>query len=278
MRRRFPAVDVRPLWSSERAELTADPLSLHGSRTVGRGDQYADGAGQVTERTVTGHGQPVPELEQELTWALAEQPRILVCDLTAMPMSAVAAVKLFTPVVRYLADWPGTGVVVISTPDAQQWARRLSQPLPETFILTDSRAAGVAELHALLPRLVHVGVHLDARLTAPRTARLFTVQSLLGWHLTPLVSPACLVASELVTNAVVHAASAVDFALSRANGRMQMTVRDHGAGRPTPRVDEPDGDYLGGRGLLLVKQVTRGWGVFPAQDNGKTVWVVFDSQ
>ncbi len=244
---------------------------------MGRGEEYPDGAGQVTERTVIGRGQPVPEFAHELTCALAEQPRILVCDMTGMPISAVAAVELFTPVVRYLADWPGTGVVVLSTPDAQLWDGLQSQPLPETLILTDSRAAGVGQLHALLPRLLHVGVHLDARLTAPRTARLFTVRSLLGWHLAPLVSPACLVASELVTNAVVHATSAVDFALSRADGRMQMTVRDHGAGRPMPRVDEADGDYLGGRGLLLVQQVTRGWGVFPAEDNGKTVWVVFDS-
>jgi hypothetical protein len=244
---------------------------------VGRGDQHADAADQDTERTVTWHGQPDSDLARELTWALAEQPHVLVCDLSAMPVSTPHAVELFAPVVRYLADWPGTGVVVVSRPDAQLWTALLSQVLPESFVLSESRDAGVHRLQDVLPSLGRVGVHLEARLTAPREARQFTTRSLLGWQLTPLVSSACLVASELVTNAVVHAASTVELALSRADGRMQMTVRDHGAGDPTPRLPEVDGDDLGGRGLLLVQETTRGWGVFPTEAEGKTVWAVFDT-
>ena len=248
---------------------------------MGRGEQLLDGAGHGTERTVRGRGQSVAELARELAWALAEQPRVLVCDLTAMRESALDALQLFSPVVRYLADWPGTGVVAVSTPDAEVWASLMSRPLPRTLVLCESRQAGVAEVQALLPSLGRVGVHLDGRLTAPRAARLFTARSLLGWQLRPLISPACLVASELVTNAVVHAASTVDLALSRADGRMQMTVRDHGGGQPVPRFDDPDSDsdrgYLGGRGLLLVQHITRGWGVFPAEAAGKTVWAVFDT-
>jgi Histidine kinase-like ATPase domain len=244
---------------------------------VGTRDQNSDGARQRPERTVTGHGQAVSELARELTWALAEQPRVLVCDLTAMPVSALDAAQLFAPVVRYLADWPGAGVVVVSTPDAQVWAGLVSHPMPQTLILSESREAGVAELQGLLPSLRRADTRLDARLTAPRTARLFTARSLLGWELMPLVSSACLVVSELVTNAVVHAASEVDLTLSRADGRVQMTVRDHGAGHPTPRLEEPDSDYLGGRGLLLVQHSTRGWGVFPAEAEGKTVWAIFDA-
>lgn len=248
---------------------------------MGRGEQPADGVGQGTQRTVTGTGQSVPELARELTWALAEQPRVLVCDLTAMSVSVAEAAQLFSPFLRYLSDWPGTGVVVVSTPEAPVWAHLSSRPLPETLILSESRDAGLRDLQPLLPSLGRLDVQLEARLTAPRMARLFTARSLLGWRMTSLVSPACLVASELVTNAVVHAASSVDLALGRADGRMQMTVRDHGAGHPAPRFDEPDGDadgnLLGGRGLLLVQQVTRGWGVFRAEGEGKTVWAVFDT-
>lgn len=244
---------------------------------MGPGDQNPDGVGRGSLRTVTGHGQPAPELARELTWALAEQPQILVCDLTDMPVPVPDALRLFAPVVRYLADWPGTGVVVVSTPEAQVRKCLSSQPLPGTFLLSETRDVGVGELQALLPSLGRVGVQLQAQLTAPRAARAFTARSLLDWQLTSLISSACLVASELVTNAVIHAASTVDVTLSRADGRIQLTVRDHGAGHPTPRSHEPDDRHLNGRGLLLVQHIARGWGVFPAEAEGKTVWAVFDT-
>jgi Histidine kinase-like ATPase domain len=244
---------------------------------VGPTSQQRDSADLGNDWTVIGHGQPIRELSQELFWALAEEPRLVVCDLTAMPVSAPDGIDLFAPILRYLADWPGVGVVVVTGPDTDVRAGLKSLPLPPTLVVSESRDAGLDELRPQLPSLGRVGTHLTARLSAPRTARRFTVQSLLAWKLMTLVAPASLVVSELVTNAVVHAASTVELALSRADGRLQMTVRDHGVGHPHARFEAPEEHFLGGRGLLLVQATTRGWGVFPARAEGKTVWAVFDA-
>jgi anti-sigma regulatory factor (Ser/Thr protein kinase) len=257
------------------------PVLIRASRARGRpavgpNDQQRNGRDSGAAVTVIGRGRPIHEMSRELVWALAEDPRLVVCDLTDVAISASAGTELFSPILPYLADWPGVGVVVVA-PDVAARASLETQPLPPTVIVSDTRDAGVDRLNHLLPLLSRVDLHLMARLTAPTTARRFTARSLVEWQLLRLIAPMSLVVSELVTNSVVHAASTVDLALSRADGRLQMTVRDRGVGHPVARFEEPEDHYLGGRGLLLVEETSRAWGVLPARGEGKTVWAVFDS-
>ncbi|MGH3315629.1 MAG: ATP-binding protein [Nocardioidaceae bacterium] len=244
---------------------------------MGPTGRHADDADTELVRTLSGQGRALADLSQELTWALAEEPRLVVCDLTGMPVSASESVELIAPVIPYLYDWPGTGLVVVTGRGSDARTGLLAQPHPPTLVVSETRDAGIDELQARLPTLGRQALHLTAQLTAPRAARLFTARALLGWRLAPLVGPASLVVSELVTNAVVHAASPMDLTLSKADGRLQMTVRDHGAGFPKARFEASRGPDLGGRGLLLVQATARGWGVFPGRADGKTVWAVFDT-
>lgn len=48
-----------------------------------------------------------------------------------------------------------------------------------------------------------------------------------------------------------------------------MTVRDHS--RALPKPADPAVTAAGGRGLLLVRDLTEAWGVLPVSD-GKVVW------
>jgi anti-sigma regulatory factor (Ser/Thr protein kinase) len=69
-----------------------------------------------------------------------------------------------------------------------------------------------------------------------------------------------LLVTELVTNAVMHAAAPpilVDVRLDR--GRVRVEVHDHGAGfeKHTPKPRGAEGGY----GLYLVEQMTERWGV-----------------
>jgi hypothetical protein len=52
--------------------------------------------------------------------------------------------------------------------------------------------------------------------------------------------------------------------------RLLISVRDRGSGRLRPVT--PDLEAEGGRGLWLVEQLARAWGVRPAPEGGKTVW------
>jgi hypothetical protein len=77
---------------------------------------------------------------------------------------------------------------------------------------------------------------------------------------------ATLVVSELVTNAIVHAAGErVVCELHDGDDLVRIAVRDEGCapGEPHPSPQRPEEEH--GRGLLLVAAVSRAWG---AQDTG----------
>jgi anti-sigma regulatory factor (Ser/Thr protein kinase) len=222
---------------------------------------------------VTGGGRQPAELADELVLALADQPRVLVCDLTGTRPSAQDLDGIFAPVARYLADWPGVQVIACADePDVR--ARLRSLPFVDHLVVSASSAAGLAATE--VPALERSDLHLPAHTTAPSAARGFVARHLREWRLQPLVGPASLVVSELVTNSVVHAATPVEVTLSRSDGRIQVVVRDHADGTPQTPGEGVAEHTVGGRGLLLVHAVSRSWGVFPARPRGKAVWAVLD--
>ena len=89
----------------------------------------------------------------------------------------------------------------------------------------------------------------------------------------------CLVASELVTNALRYASERdgdVTLRLDRTeDGALWMEVQD--ATCDLPHVQEADMASEVGRGLFIVAQYARRWGVRPLADQaGKVVFAVID--
>src|SRR4051812_46929692 len=78
-----------------------------------------------------------------------------------------------------------------------------------------------------------------------------------------------LVTSELVTNAIEHAATPVTVRVSHAVDRFRVEVMDSSAIPPAVRDLLSDEDS--GRGLHLVERLTDAWGV-DSSDVGKTIW------
>jgi anti-sigma regulatory factor (Ser/Thr protein kinase) len=115
---------------------------------------------------------------------------------------------------------------------------------------------------------------------APRLAR----DALRGWlardDLHQLDVEVLLVASELVTNAVLHARTALELSYDAEEGRVEVGVRDLDA-RPWRPTSSPgpaaasESSWpllaLGGRGLAIVAAMADEWGVTETQD-GKQVW------
>jgi anti-sigma regulatory factor (Ser/Thr protein kinase) len=115
---------------------------------------------------------------------------------------------------------------------------------------------------------------------APRLAR----KALRAWlardDLRQIDTEVLLVASELVTNAVLHARTALELSYAADEKNVEVGVRDHDA-RPLQPLAAPrtklaaESNWpllaLGGRGLAIVAAMADEWGVTETQD-GKQVW------
>jgi CheY-like chemotaxis protein/anti-sigma regulatory factor (Ser/Thr protein kinase) len=111
---------------------------------------------------------------------------------------------------------------------------------------------------------------LAADTASPGEARRFVERTLEDWSASSVLDAALLVVSELVTNAVVHAASASVLRLGRTPTSVRIEVSDNGTGSPEPHVATDD--LESGRGLLLVAAVSAAWGVESTVGGGKRVW------
>jgi hypothetical protein len=111
-----------------------------------------------------------------------------------------------------------------------------------------------------------------------RRARRFLTTSLDTWHLASLSDSAEVLASEVVTNALVHGDSDVDVCLRKYPDHLRVEVRDSDS-HPAMLVDlGPDEDKAeGGRGLVIVSALASSWGNSPS-GRGKTVWFEMDTQ
>jgi len=120
-----------------------------------------------------------------------------------------------------------------------------------------------------------VGVRITGRQLAPSrrapaVARQFTRDFLADMGASAWCQQAGeLMASELVTNAIVHAKSAARLWISVADGIARIEVTDDGPGDPMLREPGPEGGY----GLWLTDTLAQSWGIVRAPGElGKTVW------
>lgn len=105
--------------------------------------------------------------------------------------------------------------------------------------------------------------------TALTNVRRFVRETLEAWGLPAILDDVQLIASELATNAAIHAESPFRVSVLRTNSGIRITVRDACIDEPTSR--SATSHELGGRGLELVAALSDAWGTH-ADAEGKTVW------
>jgi anti-sigma regulatory factor (Ser/Thr protein kinase) len=151
----------------------------------------------------------------------------------------------------------------------------------------------------------HASRELPPEPRSASVARAFLRECFTDWDLMELYDDAALALTELVANAVMHAATPLVVAVSCEGGMVEIAVHDGNPSMPAIRphrtdiegdirqalaaeaaaaaagpIDERDprsyvgdaGSLSGGRGLLLVDALSAQWGVSPLSD-GKAVWV-----
>jgi anti-sigma regulatory factor (Ser/Thr protein kinase) len=123
---------------------------------------------------------------------------------------------------------------------------------------------------------MRAGMRLPVSLESAAAARRFTDDTLVSWGVGPPWSEtARLLVTELVTNAVLHAATPAELVVDLSDGRLRIEVRDDEGRRPV--VGRPGPDDVHGRGLVIVDAMADRWGVDEAPI-GKTVWFELDQE
>jgi anti-anti-sigma regulatory factor/anti-sigma regulatory factor (Ser/Thr protein kinase) len=220
----------------------------------------------------------VAQIQRALLKGLSEEPLALICDLSGVQELDPVCATVFATVANHPASrWPATGFLLCcAQPPVAEILGLLTVPhfLQLYASLQEALDAAVARPPYLRDELVLAPIP-----TAAASARAF-VRDLLGyWELalpdTTLVDRAVLVTGELVTNAVVHARSELRLRVELRGDLLHLAVRD-GSPRMLRLVTIPAPEAEGGRGLWLVEQLARAWGVNRHPDGGKVVWCVLD--
>jgi len=118
----------------------------------------------------------------------------------------------------------------------------------------------------------HCTVELQALPSRIGQVRRIVSAQLRYWHLDPLIDPAALGVTELLTNVHRHAQpnKLCTVKIELLLDRLTVSVRDHDP--RLPEVTDADSFATCGRGLSLVAAVSESWGARPHGESGKVVW------
>ena len=215
----------------------------------------------------------VGDLDRAIELALADGPRGVACDLSAVLEGAEpAVVEMLATVGRHARDWPGIPVAM-ACPDPRVRQALAVHPLGGHLILASSIRSAVSSVLAS-PIPAAEWLRLAPHPTAPRASRDFVTRTLLDWGLGRVIPSAGLVVNKLVTNSTVHAGTDIDLSVAWNLGALRLAVRDNSPDLPRQRRPHLD---LRGRGVSVVAAFSRAFGVLPTADGGKVVWAVLNA-
>jgi hypothetical protein len=263
----FPTRSAAHILAEPPDQLAGDPLD---GPPVGVGTEVV---GQVVVLRVAGRlDDVVLDLDRAIQLALAEVPRGVLCDLSAVfEGAAPEAVDLLATAGRHVRDWPGIPLAVACR-DRRVRELLAAHPLGQHLVVRASRPRAMSAVPAT-PSPPVEWLRLAPHPTAPRASRNFVTRTLLDWGLGQLVLSAGLVVSELVASSM-HAGTDIDVSVAWDLGLLRLTVRDQNPDLPRETYSQVDPFA---RRLSVVALLARAFGVLPSADGGKVVWAVLNA-
>jgi anti-anti-sigma factor len=232
----------------------------------------------------------MPALRRVLLKRLAEQPVAVICDLSGLRAMDSSCAAVFASVANHPSShWPDTNLLVCcAQPTVSAMLERLG--MAQFLAMHPSIEEALAQARSRPPYL-RAELPLGPSPTAPAAARRFVRDTCWQWQLhtvdeptdplarlrvEELVDRAVLLASELVTNAVVHTHGPPRLRLELVAGRLHLAVADQSPRLLGLATDPGDPEAEGGRGLLVVDQLASAWGVQHPPEGGKVIWCVLE--
>jgi hypothetical protein len=225
--------------------------------------------------TVAAHGRSSAEVVSEVMAELADEPRVLECDLAGVAGGGSATAEQFAPVGRYLQHWPGT-VVLLQVPDPVVRSGLASTEYADRLVISPGSAGDAVHDHRLLPRVRRRSMSLSAEPIAPATARAFVAHTMQDWQLASSMAAASQVLSEFVARAVIDGDTDIDVSLSRVDSGIRIAARSGTTETPTRLADSAECP-LTGRARVVVQALVDAWGTMPVAPSGRSVWAVLQA-
>jgi anti-sigma regulatory factor (Ser/Thr protein kinase) len=116
---------------------------------------------------------------------------------------------------------------------------------------------------------MHVARHFESDVGSANLARRFVEATLAAWDLDDLNDVACLLTSELASNAIRHAGTAFWITMDFDQSELRVEVAD--LAPLLPVLGKVRNDLRSGRGLLIVEALASRWGIV-IRDEVKAVW------
>jgi hypothetical protein len=225
--------------------------------------------------TVAAHGRSAADVVNEVLAELADEPRVLECDLAGVAGGGSATAEQFAPVGRYLQNWPGT-VVLLQVPDPILRSSLVSTAYADRLVINPGCDGDAGEDHRLLPRVERRSMSLDSEPFAPATARAFVAHTMQDWQLAVSMASASQVLSEFVARAVIDGDTDIDVCLSRVDTRIRIATRSRTTETPTSLADLAECP-LTGRARVVVQALVDAWGTMPVPPSGRSVWAAMEA-
>ncbi|GGQ77815.1 ATP-binding protein [Couchioplanes azureus] len=244
------------------------------------GDEHlsvtADPDGAVIDVAVRGDlaASLQPVVSRTLRKCLAGNPAGIVFDLSRIDDPGPAGVPRLLGAVRATAGTEPATRIAVCLPPGSPRPRPGREDAGDLPIHTS-----VEEAHAALAGQLSSGevvrLSLPPAPGSPGIARDLVGRACQDWDMSTLLMPARAVMSELVTNAVEHAGTRIDIAVSRRGTTLHIAVRDWNPELPRVLDLAPVRGGLPlderGRGLRVVHADSTAWGALPTA-GGKLVW------
>lgn len=209
--------------------------------------------------------------DEAVELARALKPDLILLDLGMPKRGGLESVPLLREVspesrVVVVSGFPGERLETLTR--AQGAVGYVEKGLsPKQMVLDVLAVAGVLEV---VTSALSTSETFEQHAASGRAARRFMAETLTQWRCDDLLDTVSLLVTELVTNAVIHAASDAEVAVALMPTVLRVEVSDRGEGRPERRrAGTMD---TSGRGMELIDALAARWGAEPRPGGGNTVW------
>ncbi|MFI5492972.1 ATP-binding protein [Actinoplanes sp. NPDC051859] len=210
-----------------------------------------------------------PAVSRTLRKCLAAHPAGIVVDLSRVEDPGPVGAPTWLGAVRATAVAVPAARIAVCLPPGSPPSRAGDLPVHPTLAAAHAALTGDCAPGDIVRQ------SLPPAPSSPGAARDLIGAACQDWNMSALLLPARAVVSELVTNAVEHAGTAIDVAVSRRGTSLHIAVRDRSPELPRILALAPVQAGLPlderGRGLRVVHADSTAWGALPTT-GGKLVW------